>query len=90
MASYINVDTAISEAKRLQREKAKILEQLAIVRTDLRNAVTTKATSAEQTKWIEEQFPIRERETDPAVRLAREEAKVVELRKKVEKVGTAA
>lgn len=82
---YIDVDAAIREAKKLQGEKDSVLQRLSIIRTDLRNAVTMKAANAEQTKWIEEQFPLRERTTDPQEQLAKIEAKAEELRRKAQK-----
>ena len=35
----------------------------AALRTDLRNAVSRKETTPEQTRWIGEQFPLRERKS---------------------------
>ena len=83
MSGYINVDAAIKAAKDALEAKRVILEQIAIVRTDLRHAVTMGATSPEQTKWIEEQFPLRERTTDPKERVAKAEQALAEAKAKV-------
>ena len=60
---YIDVDAAIKVAKRLITEKAAVMQNLDTVRTDLRNAVSRKETTPEQTQWIGEVFPLRERKT---------------------------
>ena len=60
-SSYINVEAAIAAAKVALAEKRRAMEKVAIVRTDLRNAVTMGAASKGQADWIEGQFPIRER-----------------------------
>jgi hypothetical protein len=65
MAGYMDVDKAIETAKKLVGEKRAVLAQIDTVRSDLRHAVTRKETSSEQTKWIEETFPIRERTRKP-------------------------
>lgn len=59
--TYIDVDAAITAAKQALDEKNRAMEKVAIIRTDLRNAVTMGGTSKEQTEWIEGTFPIRER-----------------------------
>jgi hypothetical protein len=61
--SYINVDQAIKEAKKITEDKAEVLRKLNIVRTDLRNAVDMGGCTPEQIKFITETFPIRERKT---------------------------
>ena len=61
MAGYINVEAALAEAKKLLAAKTKVMEEIDIVRTDLRNAVKRKEANAEQAKWIGEQFPLQER-----------------------------
>lgn len=64
MASgYIDVDAAIKVAKDVLRRKAAIMEELDVVRSDLRHAVTMRAASPDQARWIGEQFPMRKRET---------------------------
>lgn len=63
--SYINVEQAIKEAEAALARKDKATQNVAIIRTDLRNAIALKAANAEQAKWIEEHFPARERNTDP-------------------------
>ena len=63
MPGYMDVDAAIKVATKLLGEKRVIMVQLDTVRTDLRNAVARKEASPEQTKWIEEQFPLRERKS---------------------------
>lgn len=90
MAAYIDVKAAIQEAEAILKEKGKIMDKLAIVRSDLRNAITMGVANPEQTKWIEEQFPVRERTTDPAEQLQKAEAKVQELRKKQQAPATKA
>ena len=62
-AGYIDVDKAIEAAKRLITEKMAVMKNIDTVRSDLRNAVDRKETSPEQTKWIGETFPVRERQT---------------------------
>ena len=63
MPGYMDVDAAIKVATKLLGEKRVIMVQLDTVRTDLRNAVARKEASPEQTKWIGEQFPLRERKS---------------------------
>ena len=63
MPGYMDVDAAIKVAKKILGEKRVIMVQLDTVRTDLRNAVSRKETTPEQTKWIGEQFPLRERKS---------------------------
>ena len=63
MPGYMDVDAAIKVAKKFLGEKRVIMVQLDTVRTDLRNAVSRKETTPEQTKWIGEQFPLRERKS---------------------------
>jgi len=58
---YMNVDAAIEIAQTKLKAKAAILKEIDTIRSDLRNAVARKETTPEQTKWIGEQFPIRER-----------------------------
>lgn len=79
MSAYIDVSAAIKEAERLLAEKAKVMEKVAIIRTDLRNSITMGVANPEQTKWIEEQFPQKERITDPEAQLAKAQARVAEL-----------
>ena len=63
MPGYMDVDAAIKVAKKILGEKRVIIVQLDTVRTDLRNAVSRKETTPEQTRWIGEQFPLRERKS---------------------------
>ena len=63
MPGYMDVDAAIKVAKKILGEKRVIMVQLDTVRTDLRNAVSRKETTPEQTRWIGEQFPLRERKS---------------------------
>lgn len=65
MAGYMDVGKAIETAQALVKEKRKLLASIDTVRSDLRHAVTRKETTAEQTKWIEETFPLRERKRTP-------------------------
>lgn len=85
MAAYIDVSAAIKEAEHLLKQKADLMEKIQIVRTDLRNSVTMSVANAEQVQWIEEQFPVRERETDPAKQLAKAQEKVRELQARQQK-----
>lgn len=59
--TYIDVDAAIAAAKSALKDRSNAMARVGIVRTDLRNAVTMGAATPEQRKWIEEQFPVRER-----------------------------
>ena len=63
MPGYMDVDAAIKVAKKILGEKRVIMVQLDTVRTDLRNTVSRKETTPEQTRWIGEQFPLRERKS---------------------------
>ena len=83
MAGYIDVDAAIKAAKEALKKKAEAMDIVAVIRTDLRNAIKLKGAAPEQVKWIEETFPMRERETDPQARAAKLEAQVRELQAKV-------
>lgn len=58
---YMNVDAAIDIAQAKLKAKAAILKEIDTIRSDLRNAVSRRETTPEQTKWIGEQFPMRER-----------------------------
>lgn len=60
---YIDVDAAIKVAQKMLKEKAAVMKNIDTVRSDLRNAVDRKETNAEQSKWIGETFPVRERVT---------------------------
>jgi hypothetical protein len=60
-AGYINVDAAIETAKDVLARKRKVMDEQDIVRTDLRHAVAMGSCTAEQKKWIGEQFPMRQR-----------------------------
>lgn len=57
MASYINVSAAKAEAEKLLTEKDDLQKKIAIVRTDLRNAVTMNGATAEEKAWISKTFP---------------------------------
>lgn len=85
--SYIDVDAAIASAKKSMAEKNAATAKVGIVRNDLRNAVTMGATTPEQTKWIEEHFPARERVTDPTEQVAKAEQRLAEVREKAAKKG---
>ena len=61
MAGYMDVDAAMGVAKGLLKQKSALLKSIDTVRSDLRNAVERKETNADQTKWIGETFPVRER-----------------------------
>lgn len=61
--SYIDVDKAIAKAKEILSRKARVMEEQDIVRTDLRHAKAMGSLTAEQTAFIEEQFPMRKRKT---------------------------
>ena len=61
--SYINVDAAIKAAEALLKQHRAIQDKIAIVRQDLRNAVTMGGANGEQAKWIGDTFPVRERKT---------------------------
>jgi len=61
MTGYIDIPAAIAQAQKLLAEKRRVLEQIDIVRTDLRHAVTMGGASAEQKKWVEDTFPLVER-----------------------------
>lgn len=63
MPGYIDVGKAVEVARRLLDEKAEVMRNIDTVRSDLRNAVDRKETTPEQTKWIGETFPLRERAT---------------------------
>lgn len=63
MPGYIDVDAAIAEAKRLLSQHKEAQEKVAIVRTDLRNAVSLGQANAEQRKYITETFPVRTRKS---------------------------
>lgn len=60
-SGYIDVPKAMEMAKKIVAEKEEVYERLDIVRADLRNAVKLKETTPEQTAWIEENFPVRQR-----------------------------
>jgi hypothetical protein len=57
----MDVTSAIEAAKQAITERQKSLKVLDIIRTDLRNAVTRGEGTPEERKWIQEQFPVRER-----------------------------
>lgn len=60
--SYIDVTAAIAEAEKAIAAKYKALEQVAVLREVLRNAVRMKTQmTAEQRQWIDGTFPIHER-----------------------------
>lgn len=61
MAGYIDVGAAIKVAEKMLKEKAEVMRNIDTVRSDLRNAVDRKETTPDQTKWIGETFPVRER-----------------------------
>lgn len=61
--SYIDVAAAIKVAEDVLKRKAAIMDEQDIVRSDLRHAVTMRAVTPEQEKWIGEQFPLRKRKT---------------------------
>lgn len=58
---YMDVPKAVAEAKRLLAKKVDLNKEIDTVRSDLRNAVNRGETDESQTKWIGEQFPLRER-----------------------------
>lgn len=60
MAGYIDVGKAIETAEELATEYESVVARRAIVREDLRNAVTMKATTPEQAAKVAELFPARE------------------------------
>ena len=88
--TYIDVNAAIEAAKQALAEKQSAMDKVAIIRTDLRNAVTLGATTPEQTKWIEEQFPLRERETDPAAKVQKLREQLAQAEKAARPVKAAA
>lgn len=60
--SYIDVTAAIAEAEKAIAAKYKALEEVAVLREVLRNALKMKAQmTTEQRQWIEVTFPIHER-----------------------------
>lgn len=61
MASYIDIDAAIKVSKELQDRKSAVMEQIDIVRSDLRNAVKLGGGTPEQKQYVEETYPLRER-----------------------------
>ncbi len=63
MDSYIDVNRALANAETLLKQRKTLFDQIDIVRTDLRNAVTMNGTTAEQTAKIREMFPKRKRTT---------------------------
>lgn len=90
MSAYIDVTAAIKEAENLLEQKAKIMEKVAIIRTDLRNSITMGVATQEQKEWIEGQFPQKERITDPAAQLAKAQERVQELQTRNRKGSTPA
>lgn len=62
---YIDVEAAKAEAIKLLKEKEDLYERLSIVRSDLRNAVTTKSVTPEQRQWINDTFPVVTRNRSP-------------------------
>lgn len=90
MAAYIDVQAAITAAKTALKEKDEVMERVSIIRTDLRNSITMKVATPEQVKWIEEHFPMRERETDPQKAIAKAEQRVAEMRKRASRPKVAA
>ena len=91
MPGYMNVPAAIDEAKKLLDRKAKLLTSIDTVRSDLRNAVERKEADADQTKWIEEQFPVRERTrlTDDEKKILADAKKAIEEKRKKDEAGSA-
>ena len=57
MAGYINIDAAIQVSRKAQFQKAKILEEINMVRTDLRHAVRLGGATEEQRKYVLETYP---------------------------------
>lgn len=65
MPGYMDIPAAIGVAKKMLDEKRQLLKNIDTVRADLRHAVERKEATPEQAKWIEETFPIRERNRKP-------------------------
>lgn len=61
MPGYMDVPKAIETAKQLLGNKRVLTKQIDTVRSDLRNAVTRKECTAADAQWVEETFPVRER-----------------------------
>jgi hypothetical protein len=61
MPGYMDVGAAINTAEKLLREKTALFKKIDTVRTDLRNSMTRGEPTADQSKWIEQHFPVRER-----------------------------
>lgn len=77
----INVAETIEETVDLFDEKERIAGEIAENRTLLRGAVRNKKVTAEQAKWIGENFPEQEKKT-PAQRVKEAQERVKELEKK--------
>jgi hypothetical protein len=61
MPSYIDIQAAIEAAKKLLVQHKKTQREIAIVRTDLRNAVELGGGTPDQRKWIADTFPVAKR-----------------------------